>query len=109
MVMKLENYLSGNMALMIFVGYCVLITALILFHTATTLLYSEVAKSLKAIPLTTILAATPLTVILGILTNSIRITVNRYVFRRRVYALDLLPNTQKEKLKNVISEQLHIP
>ena len=107
--MKLENYLSGNMALMFFIGYFVLITALILFHSATTPLYSEVAESLKTIPLTTILAATPLTVILGILTNSIRMTINRYVFRRRLYALDLPLNTQKEKLKDVISMQLQIP
>ena len=88
--MKLENFLSGTMALMFFIGYYLLITSLILFHSATTQVYSEAAESLKAIPLTTILAATPLTVILGILTNTVRITINRYVFKRRTYALDLL-------------------
>ena len=107
--MKIENYVSGIMTLMFFVGYYLLITALILFHSAKTPVYSEVAESLKAIPLTTILAATPLTVILGILTNSLRITINRYVLRRRTYTLDQCIKSQQEKLKTIIAKQLNCP
>jgi hypothetical protein len=104
--MKLENYVFGSLSFSFLIGYLSLILGLILLFTAQSPIYHEVAASLQKIPLSTILLASPLAVIIGIILNSIRCTVNKYILRRPIYVIDEVSDEIKELFYPVISSVL---
>jgi len=105
--MKLENHVFGSLSFAFLVGYMALILCLILLYSTQSPIYHEVAVSLQKIPLSTILLASPLAVVIGIIINSIRVTINKFILRRQLYEIEKVSNELKDIICPVINEVLH--